>query len=68
MFSKVRIAKTTAWQTYGLGMKSALAGISSGLTFPVVMMMWTGGHLSRTAAASFIPSIEPGMSMSVKTR
>jgi hypothetical protein len=27
-----------------------------------------GGHRSRTAAASFRPSMEPGMSMSVKTR
>jgi hypothetical protein len=33
---------------------------------PVVTMMFTGGHRSLTAAASFSPSMEPGRSMSVK--
>lgn len=48
-------------------MDRAFAGITEGLAFPVVMIMWIGGHLSRTAAASFSPFIESGMSMSVNT-
>src|SRR4029453_14427419 len=35
---------------------------------PVVTMIWTGGQRSLTAAASFNPSIEPGKSISVKTK
>jgi hypothetical protein len=45
MFSKVRMAATTLLPRYGFGMNSALTGIASGLTLPVVMMMMLiGGH------------------------
>jgi hypothetical protein len=51
MFSKVFIAVTTFFVRYGFGMKSAFAGICSGRALPVVMMMWTGGHLSKKSRA-----------------
>ena len=43
-------------------------GVIVGVALPVVTMMCTGGHRSLTKAASFRPSMEPGMLMSVKTR
>jgi hypothetical protein len=39
-----------------------------GAAFPAVIIIWTGGQRSRRQAASLSPSIEPGMSMSVKTK
>jgi hypothetical protein len=35
--------------------------------YPEVTIICTGGHRSRTTAARFIPSMLPGISMSVKT-
>ena len=68
MFSTVLIAATTVVPKYGLGMNIEFEGISDGLDLPVVMMMWTGGQRSLTAAANLRASIEPGISTSVKTR
>jgi hypothetical protein len=67
MFSNVLIAVTIAFERYGFGMNRVFAGMVIGRAFPVVIMIWTGGHRSRTAAASFKPSIGPDMSISVKT-
>lgn len=41
--------------------------MASGRRLPLAITMWTGGQRCLTAAASFSPSIEPGMSISVKT-
>ena len=39
----------------------------AGRLLPDITTIWTGGQRFRTAAASFRPSMEPGMSMSVNT-
>ena len=62
-------AETTASCGYGLEKKTVPAGSSpnAGFRCPDTTMMEMGGHFARTAAASFRPSIEPGISMSVNT-
>jgi hypothetical protein len=60
---------TTGAPRFGFGRKTLPAGKSSAptLTRPDVATILIGGQRSRTNRASFRPSIEPGIGMSVKT-
>src|SRR6185437_7447245 len=65
----VRSAATTSGPRYGFGTNTLPAGRSPSATRtrPDVAMILIGGHRFRTKWASFRPSIEPGIWISVKT-